>query len=86
MAHVYKKNLGHYSLYDYIERSFNNMAGIVVTITCPVCGKEFPKKAKELKMGAVVKCPGCGEQTTLQTNMFADMENNLEKTGKIHEA
>ncbi len=83
MAHVYKKHLNPYRLKDHIERSFNTMSGIVVTITCPVCGKEFPKKAKELKKGAVVKCPGCGEQTTLNTNMFADMEGNLEKT---HEA
>lgn len=55
------------------------MADIMITITCPVCEKEFKKKAKDLADGAVVKCPGCGEQTTIKGTMFTDLVNNLEK-------
>jgi DNA-directed RNA polymerase subunit RPC12/RpoP len=49
------------------------MEDIVITITCPVCTKEFREKAKELKDGTVIKCPKCGEKTTIRGNMFTDM-------------
>lgn len=57
------------------------MSDLVITVTCPVCNKEFSKKAKELADGAVVKCPGCGEQTTIHGNMFTEMVENLAKKG-----
>ena len=52
---------------------------IMITITCPVCKKEFSKKAKDLKDGTVIKCPGCGEQTTIRGTMFTDMAESTEK-------
>lgn len=55
------------------------MADIVIDITCPVCEKVFKKKAADLKDGAVIKCPGCGEQTTIRGSMFTEMVDNLEK-------
>jgi len=61
-----------------ITRSMT-MADIMITITCPVCEKEFKKKAKDLADGTVVKCPGCGEQTTIKGTMFTDLVKNLEK-------
>lgn len=54
---------------------------VTITITCPVCQKDFQKKAKDLKPGTVLKCPKCGEQTTIRTNMFIDMIDKLEKGG-----
>lgn len=55
------------------------MADVVITITCPVCSTEFKKKAKDLKDGAVIKCPKCGESTTIRGNIFTEMVENLEK-------
>lgn len=60
---------------------FVKMADVVIKITCPVCGKEFNKKAKELKDGTVIQCPKCGEKTTIRGNMFTEMSENLEKNG-----
>lgn len=57
------------------------MADLVIKITCPVCEKEFSKKAKDLKDGAVIQCPQCGEKTTIRGTMFSDMVENLEKGG-----
>ncbi len=57
------------------------MKDILITVTCPVCKKEFAKKAKDLKDGAVIKCPGCGEQTTIRGTMFTDMVESNEKAG-----
>ncbi len=54
-----------------------DMADVIITITCPVCKKEFTKKAKELRDGTVIKCPGCGEKTTIRGNMFTDMVEKL---------
>lgn len=54
------------------------MADLVISITCPVCSNEFNKKAKDLKDGTVIKCPKCGEQTTIRGNMFTDMIDKLE--------
>lgn len=58
------------------------MKDIVIKITCPVCSTEFNKKARELKDGAVIQCPKCGEKTTIRGNMFTDMVENLEKSPK----
>lgn len=55
------------------------MSDVVIDITCPVCQKGFKKKAKDLKPGTVLKCPKCGEQTTIRTNMFIEMIENLKK-------
>ncbi|MBI1910773.1 MAG: hypothetical protein HYS21_02095 [Deltaproteobacteria bacterium] len=60
------------------------MADIVIDITCPVCGKVFKKKAKDLTDGSVLKCPGCGEQTTIRGTMFTDMDKSVDK-GKTWE-
>lgn len=56
------------------------MSDITIKITCPVCQKDFHKKASELKDGAVIKCPGCGEQTTIRGNMFTEMIENVKKS------
>lgn len=53
------------------------MAGIVITITCPVCEKDFQKKARDLKDGSVIECPNCGEKTTIRGTMFTDMDKNV---------
>ncbi|MDP2689065.1 MAG: hypothetical protein Q8P48_03020 [Deltaproteobacteria bacterium] len=55
------------------------MADITIKITCPVCEKDFHKKASELKDGSVLKCPNCGEQTTIRGNMFTEMAENINK-------
>ncbi|MFQ5736544.1 MAG: hypothetical protein ACE5GY_06735 [Thermodesulfobacteriota bacterium] len=56
------------------------MAEISIKITCPVCEKDFHKKASELKDGTVLKCPNCGEQTTIKGNMFTEMVDNVKKS------
>lgn len=56
------------------------MSDIVISITCPVCAKEFNRKAKELTDGSILKCPSCGEQTTIRGNMFTEMAESVEKT------
>lgn len=62
-----------------LNRRSLKMADILITITCPVCEKEFKKKAKDLADGTVVKCPKCGEQTTIRGTMFTDLVKNLEE-------
>lgn len=57
------------------------MADVIIDITCPVCETVFKKKARELKDGAVIKCPKCGEQTTIKGDMFTEMIDKLEKGG-----
>ncbi len=52
---------------------------VLITITCPVCKKEFMKKAKDLKDGTVINCPGCGEKTTIRGTMFTDMAEGIDK-------
>lgn len=49
------------------------MPDIEITITCPVCETAFTKKARELSDGTVIKCPKCGEKTTIRGNMFTDL-------------
>lgn len=56
------------------------MADLVIKITCPVCNKDFNRKAKELKDGTVLQCPNCGEKTTIRGTMFTDMVENLEES------
>lgn len=51
-------------------------ADVVITVTCPVCQKDFDKKAKDLHDGAIVVCPGCGEKTTIRGTMFTDLLKN----------
>ncbi|MBI5887370.1 MAG: hypothetical protein HZB82_01480 [Deltaproteobacteria bacterium] len=58
------------------------MADIMITITCPVCEKKFEKKARELADGTILKCPICGEQTTIKGTMFTDLVKNNEKAEK----
>jgi len=55
------------------------MADLTIDITCPSCQNVFKKKARDLKDGAVVKCPKCEDQTTIKGDMFTDMVKNLEK-------
>ncbi len=55
------------------------MAELVIDITCPSCQTTFKKKAKDLKKGAVVKCPKCADSTTIQDDYFTEMLKNLEK-------
>ncbi len=49
------------------------MPDVTIAITCPVCTKDFEKMTSELKKGTTIKCPNCGEQTTIQTDMFTNM-------------
>jgi len=49
------------------------MPDVTIAITCPVCNKAFKKLTSELKKGTVLKCPNCGEQTTIQVDMFTNM-------------
>jgi len=49
------------------------MPDVTIAITCPVCEKEFKKKTSELTKGTVLKCPKCGETTTINTDMFTNM-------------
>jgi uncharacterized C2H2 Zn-finger protein len=49
------------------------MPDIEISITCPVCNKSFKKMTSELTKGTVLKCPSCGETTTIQTDMFTNM-------------
>ena len=58
------------------------MADIMITVTCPVCEKKFDKKAKELTDGSSLKCPVCGEQTTIRSTMFTDLVQSNEKAEK----
>ncbi|MFQ5465019.1 MAG: hypothetical protein ACE5EI_03735 [Thermodesulfobacteriota bacterium] len=51
------------------------MQDIEITITCPVCETKFAKMARELKDGSVIKCPKCGERTTIKGTMFTDLIN-----------
>jgi len=60
------------------------MGDVVITITCPVCEKEFNRKARELSDGTVVKCPGCGEQTTIRGDMFTDMVKGVDSSRGGH--
>lgn len=62
------------------------MSDLMITITCPVCQTTFEKRARDLKDGAVIECPKCGEKTTIKGNMFTDMVENLDKSGKPHKA
>lgn len=62
------------------------MADIEITITCPVCNKDFQKKAVEMPDGTVVKCPSCGEQTTIRGDMFSKMANSTYKPEKTFES
>lgn len=57
------------------------MADIQITITCPVCEKDFQKKAKDMPDGTVIKCPNCGEQTTIRGDMFTKMDDSVKKPG-----
>jgi len=57
------------------------MADVIIDITCPVCETVFKKKARELKDGAIIKCPKCGEKTTIKGDMFTEMVEKLEKGG-----
>jgi DNA-directed RNA polymerase subunit RPC12/RpoP len=52
---------------------------IEIAITCPVCEKEFKKMARDMPDGAVIKCPGCGEKTTIKGNMFSKMVKSLDE-------
>jgi DNA-directed RNA polymerase subunit RPC12/RpoP len=54
------------------------MPDMEITVTCPVCQKEFQKMASEMPDGTVIKCPGCGEKTTIQGDMFTDMAKSLD--------
>lgn len=56
------------------------MSDLVISITCPVCAKEFNKKARDLTDGTVIKCPSCGEQTTIRGNMFTEMAEGVAKS------
>jgi predicted Zn finger-like uncharacterized protein len=49
------------------------MPDFEITITCPVCETEFKKMTSELADGTVIKCPKCGEKTTIKGTMFTDM-------------
>lgn len=49
------------------------MPDVTISITCPVCNKDFKKLTSELKKGTRIKCPGCGEETTINTDMFTNM-------------
>lgn len=51
---------------------------IEIAITCPVCDKEFKKMAREMPDGTVVKCPGCGEKTTIKGDMFTKMAKSMD--------
>ena len=57
------------------------MADVIIDITCPVCETVFKKKARELTDGAEIKCPKCGEKTTIRGDMFTEMIDKLEKGG-----
>ena len=57
------------------------MSCIEITITCPVCETDFQKKASEMPDGTVVECPKCGEKTTIQGDMFTDMDKSVEGGG-----
>ena len=57
------------------------MADMSIKITCPVCEKDFHKKASELADGTILKCPNCGEQTTIKGDMFTKMADSI-KDGK----
>ncbi|MBI5562302.1 MAG: hypothetical protein HY894_05540 [Deltaproteobacteria bacterium] len=49
------------------------MKDVVITITCPACNHDFHKKAREMPDGTVIKCPKCGEKTTIKGDMFTKM-------------
>lgn len=49
------------------------MPDVTISITCPVCNKDFKKLTSELKKGTVLKCPNCGEKTTINVDMFTNM-------------
>lgn len=53
------------------------MSDMEITITCPVCEKQFSKMASEMPDGTVIKCPGCGEQTTIKGDMFSKMADSV---------
>ena len=58
------------------------MPDIEISITCPVCNKTFTRMTSELQKGTVLECPGCGETTTIQTDMFTNMLE--EKDGGVY--
>ncbi|MBI5643747.1 MAG: hypothetical protein HY954_09775 [Deltaproteobacteria bacterium] len=55
------------------------MADLTIDITCPGCNTVFKKKAKDLKKGTLIKCPKCGDSTTIRDDYFTDMVKGLEK-------
>lgn len=57
------------------------MSCIEITITCPVCETDFQKKALELADGTVIECPKCKEKTTIQGDMFTNMDKSVEDGG-----
>ncbi|MBE9528535.1 MAG: hypothetical protein IME99_04785 [Proteobacteria bacterium] len=57
------------------------MSCIEITITCPVCETDFQKKASEMPDGTVVECPKCNEKTTIQGDMFTNMDKSVEDGG-----
>lgn len=57
------------------------MSCIEITITCPVCETDFQKKASELSDGTVIECPKCKEKTTIQGDMFTNMDKSVEEGG-----
>ncbi len=57
------------------------MSCIEITITCPVCETDFQKKASEMPDGTVIECPKCNEKTTIQGDMFTNMDKSVEDGG-----
>jgi phage FluMu protein Com len=57
-----------------------DMPDAEITITCPVCEHDFKKMTSELPQGAEIKCPKCGEQTTIRTDMFTNMFKSNKKS------
>ena len=49
----------------------------ILSITCPLCGRKYDKRVKELSEGAEMICPLCGVKLTLHGHMWRDIQNEI---------